>query len=125
MSLPPDPELYSAWTKVSKKKKERRWPPQEDNTGEAKLSREDSYWLNPTLTSNRYSTFSDEDSSEHHQISNIEITLKPPPKVVSNVTTVSPLIQLLEQIRKLQYEIKALSNHKIRIQPKTPETEPS
>jgi hypothetical protein len=40
---------------------------------------------------------------------------------VCNVTTISPLIQLLEQIAKLQYEIKALSGNQIRIQPKSPD----
>jgi hypothetical protein len=91
MSLSSDPELYFAWTIVSKK---RGRPPQEDNTREAKHSREDSYWLNPTSTSNRYSALSDEDSSEHHQKSNIETTPKSPPIFVSNVTTVSTLIHI-------------------------------
>jgi hypothetical protein len=67
MSSSSDPELYFAWTKVSKK---RGRLAQEDNTREA--SKEDSYWLNPTSTPNRYSALSDEDSSEHHQKTNIE-----------------------------------------------------
>jgi hypothetical protein len=118
MSSPYDPELYSAWTKVSKK---RGRPPQEDNTREAKHSREDRYWLNPTSTSNRYSALSDENSPEHHQKSNIETTPRPPPIFVSNVTAMSQLIQLLEQTAKLQYEIKDLLGNRIIIQPKTPE----
>jgi hypothetical protein len=61
-----------------------------------------------------------EDSSEHHQKSKTETTPKPPPIFISNVTTISPLIQLLEHIAK-QYEIEALSGNQIGIQPKTPD----
>jgi hypothetical protein len=92
MSSSSDPELYSAWTKISKK---RGRPPQEDNIREAKHSKEDSYWLNPTLISNRYSALPEEDSSEYYQKSNIKTTPKPPPIFVSNITTISPIIQLL------------------------------
>jgi hypothetical protein len=48
-------------------------------------------------------------------------TPNPPPIYVSDVTTISPLIQLLEQIAQ-QYELKALSNSQIKIQPKTSES---
>jgi hypothetical protein len=40
---------------------------------------------------------------------------------ICDVTTVSPLIQLLEQIAQ-QYELKAFSNIQIKIQPKTSES---
>jgi hypothetical protein len=43
---------------------------------------------------------------------------KPSPIYVSDVTTISPLIQLLEQIVEQQYELKALTNNHVKIQPK-------
>jgi hypothetical protein len=46
-------------------------------------------------------------------------TPKPPPIYVSDVATIPPITQLLEQIAKLQYEIKALAANQIKIQPKT------
>jgi hypothetical protein len=45
--------------------------------------------------------------------------LKPPALCVSDVSTILPLIQLLEQIEKLQYEIKALAGNQVKIQPNT------
>jgi hypothetical protein len=118
MSSSPDPQLL---LRLDQSLQKRGRPPQEDNTREAKHGKEDSYWLNPTSTSNRYSALSDEDSSEHHQKSNIETTPKFPPIFVSNVTTIFSLIPLLEQIAKLQNEIKALSGNQIKIQSKTPD----
>jgi hypothetical protein len=47
---------------------------------------------------------------------------KPPPVVVIDVTTIPPLIQLLEQIAELQYEIKALAGNQVNILPKTSES---
>jgi hypothetical protein len=45
-------------------------------------------------------------------------TLKPPPNYVSGVTTISPLIQLLEQIVEKQYDLKALQNNQVKIEPR-------
>jgi hypothetical protein len=95
-----DPELYSAWTKVSKK---RGRPTQEDNIREANIARKTAICFIPPQHPTVTQLSPNEDSSEHHQKSKIETTPKPPPIFVSNVTTISPLIQLLEQIAKLQY----------------------
>jgi hypothetical protein len=44
---------------------------------------------------------------------------KPPPINITDITNISPLIQLLEQIAKQQYEIKALADTKVKAQPKS------
>jgi hypothetical protein len=41
---------------------------------------------------------------------------KPSPKYRTDVKNISPLIQLLEQIAKQQYEIKALADNQFRVQ---------
>jgi hypothetical protein len=41
---------------------------------------------------------------------------------VTDVNNTSPLIQLLEQIAKQQYEIKALADNQVKVQPKTSES---
>jgi hypothetical protein len=46
---------------------------------------------------------------------------KPPPTSITDVTNISPLLQLLEQIAKQQYKIKALADNQVNIQPKTSE----
>jgi hypothetical protein len=42
-----------------------------------------------------------------------------PPIYITNVTNISPLIQLLEQLVFQQYEIKALAQNQVKVQPKT------
>jgi hypothetical protein len=46
---------------------------------------------------------------------------KPPPIYVTGVQNISSMIQLLEQIAKEQYEIKALTDNQVKVQPKTSE----
>jgi phosphoenolpyruvate carboxylase len=46
---------------------------------------------------------------------------KPPPIYITDVKNISPLIQQLEQIAKQQYEVKALADYQVKIQPKTSE----
>jgi hypothetical protein len=41
---------------------------------------------------------------------------------LTDVKNISPLIQLLEQIAKQQYEIKALADNQVKVQPKTSES---
>jgi hypothetical protein len=45
--------------------------------------------------------------------------LKPPPSYTNVVTNISPLIELLEQIAKQQYEIKSLVDNLFIFQPKS------
>jgi hypothetical protein len=47
---------------------------------------------------------------------------KPPPIYITDVTNISPLIQLLEQIAVQQYEVKALTHNQVKVQPKTSES---
>jgi hypothetical protein len=56
-----------------------------------------------------------EDGEDQHQNYDPGNTQKPPPIYVSDVTTIPPLTQLLEQIAKLQYEIKALAGNRVKI----------
>jgi hypothetical protein len=68
------------------------------------------YWMRETYTNNSKTDL----GTPKHQ-----------PIYVNDVTTFSPLIQLLEQIAKQYYELKALSNNQIKIQPKTYESYPT
>jgi flagellin-like hook-associated protein FlgL len=47
---------------------------------------------------------------------------KHPPIYITDITNISPLIQLLEQIAKQQYEIKVLADNQVKVQPKTSES---
>jgi hypothetical protein len=62
------------------------------------------------------------ESEDQHETADPGNTPKPPPIYVTDVTTVTPIIQLLEQIAYLQNEIKALAGNRVKIQPKTSET---
>jgi hypothetical protein len=46
---------------------------------------------------------------------------KPPPIYVTGVQNISPMLQLLEQIAKDQYEIKTLADTQVKVNPKTSE----
>jgi hypothetical protein len=47
---------------------------------------------------------------------------KPPSIYITDVTNISPLMQLLEQTAKQQYEIKAFADNQVKVQPKTSES---
>jgi hypothetical protein len=96
------PEPNNGWTRVSYK---RRRLAQEEYQGDVKHTKESNHRLHPTSTSNRYTALLDDENGQQDGPGN---TPKPPPIYVSDVTTISPLIQLLEQIAKQQYELKAL-----------------
>jgi hypothetical protein len=82
---------------------------------EAKQTK-DNHWLHSTTISNQYSALQEHEQQQHNGSGNKP---KPPPIYISDVTTISPLIQLLEQIAKHQYELKVLPNNQIKIQPQT------
>jgi hypothetical protein len=46
---------------------------------------------------------------------------KPPAIYITHIKNISPLIHLLEKIAKQQYEIKALADNHVTVQPKTSE----
>jgi hypothetical protein len=74
--------------------------------------------LLPTLTSKRYTAFLEEDNNQQQQKVDPANTPKPPPTYVSGVITISPLIQILEQIVENQNELKALQNNQVKTQPR-------
>jgi hypothetical protein len=71
--------------------------------------------------SNRYTPLLEEESAERQKTGN-ENKPKPPPIYITDVTNISPLIQLLEQIAFQQYEVKALAHNQVKSQPKTSES---
>jgi hypothetical protein len=46
-------------------------------------------------------------------------TPKPPPTYIQGVTSIPPLLQLLEQVAARQYKTKALADNQIKVQPAT------
>jgi hypothetical protein len=114
--LPPQnssqPEPHNKWTTVSNK---RGRPIQEEAPREAKHTKESDHWLKPTSTHNPYSALMEDESEDQQQTTDPGNSSKPPTFYISDVTTVQPLIRLLEQIAKLRYEIKALARSKFGI----------
>jgi hypothetical protein len=82
MDLSSQPGPSTPWTKVTKKKRRRRRSSrtqQEDSIGNAKHIKEDSHWLHPTTTHNRYSALSDDENVDHLQKVASDSTPKPLP----------------------------------------------
>jgi hypothetical protein len=90
-----------------KKVEEKPSMPKKANTGSTKLPL-------PLLL--------EEESEDQQQKAGPENTPKPPPIYITDVTNISPLIQLLEQIAVQQYEVKALAHNQVNVQPKTAES---
>jgi hypothetical protein len=65
-----------------------------------------------------YTALLEEDNDQQQQNVDPANTPKPPAIYVSGVITISPLIQLLEQIEGKQHELKALHINKVKIQPR-------
>lgn len=83
------------------------------------------YWLSaPIKTNNRFENLNEE-SNENEHVENTneqnEKSPKPPPIFIAGVVNINPLIQLLNDIAKENYEIKITDNDKVKIQPKTSE----
>jgi hypothetical protein len=112
------PELNENWTKVLYK----RGRSTQRTEREAKRSKESYHWLNQTSISNRCTALLEEESKDQQQKAGPENTPKPPPVYITDIKNVSPLIQLLEQIAKQQYEIKVLTDNQVKVQPKTSES---
>jgi hypothetical protein len=113
------PELNDNWTEVSYK---RGRSTQEESEREAKHAKESKHWLNQTFTSNCCTALLEEESENQQQKAGPENTPKPLPIYITDVHSVSPLIQLLEQIAKQQYEIQALADNQVKVRPKTSES---
>jgi hypothetical protein len=76
-------------------------------------------WLNPTPTSNCFSSLQQEDDLVNQSSPSKETTPKQPPIYITNATSIPPLFQLFDQIIPQLYEIKALAQNQVKIQPKT------
>jgi hypothetical protein len=63
-------------------------------------------------------TTQEEEGREGQQRTSHTSTPKPPPIYVTGVQNISPILQLLEQIAKEQYEITALADNQVKIRPK-------
>jgi hypothetical protein len=107
-----------SWMTVSHK---RRRIPHDNTVLHTKQNKEDAYWLDAPTNTNRFSALTDEEGSDQQCTEMTEHTPKPPPLYVYGVKNISPLVQLLDQVAKLQYEIKALNNDQVRVQPKSAE----
>lgn len=83
----------------------------EDHHRETKHIKENHHWLHPTTTTNCYSVLQDEEPEQPTWHKEHGKTAKTPPTYVSDFTTISPLIRLLEQTVTNQYELKAHSNN--------------
>jgi hypothetical protein len=99
-------ELNSIWIKLSYK---RGRSTQKETEREAKHTEGSKHWLNQTFSSNHYTALLEEKSKNQQHKAGPENTPKPPPVYITDVKNILPLIQLLEQIAKHQYEIKAES----------------
>lgn len=87
----------------------------------AKQSKGNEYWLDAS-SSNRYSALENETGKDNEDTSPKEKTPKPPPIFVNGVKNITPLVKLLDGVAKLQYEIKALADNQVKVQPKTTES---
>jgi hypothetical protein len=94
-----------------KKLKEKPNTQKKANTGSTKAS-----------TSNHFTALLEEESEDQQQKSGPENVPKPPPIYINDIKNISPLIEVLEQIAKQQYEIKALTDNQVKVQPKTSES---
>jgi hypothetical protein len=112
-------ESTISWSKVRNKGSR---PLHEDTIRESKLSKEDGHWLHPTTTQNRFSALSTEEAADPPQQDFTSDSPKAQPIFVSDVTTIPPLIQLLDQTAFKLCEIKALAHNQVKIQSKTPDT---
>jgi hypothetical protein len=79
------------------------------------------HWLNQTSTSYCYTALLKE-IEDQQQKAGFENTPKPPQIYITYVKNISPLIQLLKQIAKVQYGIKGPADNQVKVQPKTSES---
>lgn len=117
MSTPPTDK----WIQIQATKK-RGHPTSEDTTMDYKHATPSDHWLNPTVTSNRFTPIQPDEDPEHSSLPGKNSQPKPPPIYITNVTTVPPLLKLLDQITPQLYDLKALANNQVRVQPHTPDS---
>jgi hypothetical protein len=97
------PEPNNTWTEVSHKRG-RLAHEDEETQREGKHIKQSEYCLHATPTTNCYTALLEKDNDQQHKVGPGN-TPKPPSIYASDFITISPLIQLLEQIVKQQYEL--------------------
>jgi hypothetical protein len=107
------------WTVTTSK---RGRPTQDGTPKDFKLAKLTDHWLNPIITSNRFTALQPEEIQDSNPPPGKEDTPKPPPIYITNVTIIPPLLQLLDQITPNLYEVKALAKNQVKVQPKTSES---
>jgi hypothetical protein len=117
-AFPSQPKSTNNWTKVSYKPVRSSHDEIETKTEHSKGS---DYILNQPSTSNFYTAQLDEKrEDQQHKTCPVNMP-KPPPMYINGIKNISPLINLLQQIAKQQYEIKALAENQVKVQSKISE----
>lgn len=107
------------WTTVKNKKKRVRDSPNIQQT-KTKQNMSNSYWLG-TVTSNRFEELTNNDNVPDN-LDSLERPCKPPPIFVDKVDNINPLLLLLNQLVKGQYDVKTIKTDLVKILPKTIES---
>lgn len=110
----------SKWTTVKNKRKRSPNHQQFQQFQQTKLTK---YWLGTTqqeTTANRFSDLVDTEDEEQNPPTVVKVS-KPPPIFVDYVENIAPLQQLLKEVAKDNYELKVMSNNRVRVQSQTTE----
>lgn len=98
-------------------KRKRTSPKQKPKAKQVKIT---DYWLNPQPeTSNRYENLSEDDSPPTIIEKPAKKTPKPPPIFIGNAKCIKPLIELLKNTVKDEYQLKVLGNDEVKLQVNT------
>lgn len=92
------------WTTVQRKK--RNQISFETRIRRLKESKMDNYCLGPSITTLHRFTDLDHDSNDSHQDSTDIKAIKPPRIFIAYVSNIQPLVKLLEEIVKDNYELR-------------------
>ena len=111
-----EPLNKSQWKKVTSNKRNRESP--DSNHVRQKIHKPSPYWLSKgDAAANRFAPLQNQGDTQH--VPNNERSPKPPPIFVDNVSNIQPLILLLKEIAKDQFDLKSLKNQQVKIMPKT------
>lgn len=96
--------------------------PRDSPNNSDKVHKQTKYWLSqPIPTSNSFAELSLDEDAEPIQIEKPETVPKPPPIFVDRVENIKPLQELLNENASGGYELRVLSNNRVKIHTKTPE----
>jgi hypothetical protein len=95
---------------------------QDGTPKDSKLTKLADHWLNPTTTSNRFTALQPAETQDNNPPPGKEDTPKPPSIYSTDVTIIPPLLQLLDQITPNLFEVKALAQNQVKVQPKPPDS---